>query len=449
MMLTPKGSLSDGRSRRPMGHRAGGQGQSKHVRAGALTLAWQIGFEVELMAPPGSSRFALASKVAQQAGGSVQRFFHPQSEPSLAPGLPAFENLTPGFAASAADGTPIAAFVDDLTLQAGLDRNAAPVPGWYRIVTDDARLLRLIMRHCHADAPLETVLDPMAALFGTATDETGGMIRVRDARGASVAIAAPLPGERDRPCEIVTPPIVRHHAERLAALLGAARAAGFEVPPESATHLHFDADRLCSARVVANLVKVLWAHGESLKLLFATNPRCVRLGPWPEALSRLVRSRRFADLPWQAAREALAGVGLTKYCDFNLVNLVNQDRQKHTFEVRILPTSLDAQPLVTAAAFFVALLEWCAEGVRPRRVPANLAALAREMHFDLRQIETSADEQGLHGSIMPTRLRRARRKGSSASAQCRTAFVRPKGRGETSAISGTRSNTSISNGTEP
>ena len=210
-----------------------------------MSLGWKIGFEIELQAPRGQSRMTLASTLAQAAGGSVRRFFHPQSEPSKAPGLPVFENVTPGFVAIDADGRPIASFVDDLTLQAGLDRTAAPVPGWYRIVTDDGRLLRLIMRHCDPDAPLANVLDPIAALFGVAPEHAaGGMVRIKDERGASVAIAAPLPGERDRPCEIVTPPIECHHDQRLGALLAAAAASGFEVPRESATHLHFDADRL-------------------------------------------------------------------------------------------------------------------------------------------------------------------------------------------------------------
>jgi hypothetical protein len=349
-----------------------------------MTPNWKIGFEVELMAPRGSSRLALASSIAQAAGGGVRRFFHPQSELSKARGLPLFENLTPGFAAFDAAGEPIAQFVDDITLQDGLDRTAPPLPGWYRIVTDDGRLLRLIASQCDPDAPLETVLDPLAALFGVrAAPGPGGMVRVGDERGVSVAIGAPLPGERERPCEIVTPPLDRDHAERLGALLAAAAAAGFTVPAESATHIHFDADKLRSARAVANLVTVLSLHGDALKQHFHTNPRCVRLGSWPKSLPRLVRSRGFTDLPWEEARAALAQLPLTKYCDFNLINFVHEDRRKHTFEVRILPTSLDPRPAMAAASFFAALLEWCIERPLGRRMPATLAALAAALNVDL------------------------------------------------------------------
>jgi hypothetical protein len=55
------------------------------------------------------------------------------------------------------------------------------------------------------------------------------------------------------------------------------------------------------------------------------------------------------------------GVGLTKYCDFNLLNLAAAERAKHTFEVRILPSSLEARSIIAAAELFAALLRWCTE----------------------------------------------------------------------------------------
>src|SRR5438046_853017 len=47
-----------------------------------MTSSWKKGFEIELMAPPGHSREDLARIVAGKKKGSVQRFFHPQAEPS-------------------------------------------------------------------------------------------------------------------------------------------------------------------------------------------------------------------------------------------------------------------------------------------------------------------------------------------------------------------------------
>jgi hypothetical protein len=327
-----------------------------------VTLTWTAGFEIELLAPRGHSRRDLAERVARLRGGTVRRFFHPQEEPSEVEGKPSFQNLTPGFEALDDAGRLIARFVDDMTLQAGLDANAAPLPGWYRIVTDDRRLLRLIMRQCDADASIDRVLVPIAGLFGTAPDvHPSGMVKVTDDRSASVAIAAPLPGERERTCEIVTPPLVDGPEAALESLLGEARAAGFTLPREGATHIHFDAAPLTSARAVVNLVNALSRHGEALKRLVGTNPHCIRLGRWPDRLLALVASPGFAALDWPAARRALTDAGLTKYCDFNLLNLATADRAKHTFEVRILPSSLDARPIIAAASLFAALLHWCAE----------------------------------------------------------------------------------------
>ena len=340
-------------------------------------LAWKIGFEIELLATPGRSRADLAERVARRTGGRVRRFFHPQSEPSKAPGLPVFENLTLGFEVVDAKGRRLAAFVDDLTLQADLDRYARPRPGWYRIVADDARLLQLVMIHCEAEAPLGAVLDPLAALFGvSAQPHPSGMVRIEDARGASVAIGAPLPGERERPCEIVTQPIERDHKGVIEALLADARAEGFLVPREGATHLHFDAAPLCDARVIARLVETLARHGEALKQVVGVNRNCVRLGAWPDGLISLVQTPSFQALAWPQARQALADVGLSKYCDFNLLNIAAANASKHTFEVRVLPAGLDAAPILEAAALFEAMLRWCVTSApAPSPAPGSLLDL--------------------------------------------------------------------------
>jgi hypothetical protein len=322
---------------------------------------WKKGFEIELMAPSGSSRRDLAERVARH-GGSVSPFFHPQSEPSAVPGQPIFENLTQGFEARDASGRRIAAFVDDLTLQAGLVRSALPKPGWYRIVADDRRLLGLVSRHCAADAPLSELLGPLAALFGTEPQHhPGEMVRVVDDRGSSIAIGAPLPGERERPCEIVTAPMEGDEEAVLTALLDDAIELGFSVPLEGATHIHFDATPLCSAPVLARLVDVLWEVGDELKTLVATTPRCVRLGRWNPALVELTRSEEFRAMDWPTARAALASVPLTKFCDFNLLNIAQENAAKHTFEVRILPVWLEPEPIMEAADLFEALLRWCCQ----------------------------------------------------------------------------------------
>ena len=342
-----------------------------------MTLQWKTGFEIELLAPRGQSRRDLALRVARLHRGAVRRFFHPQQEPSKVAGTPKFENLTPGFEALDGSGRPIARFVDDVTLQAGLDRNSAPLPGWYRIVTDDGRLLRLLIRHCDPDAPIDTVLSPIAELFGsTVYAHPSGMVKVSDDRDVSVAIAAPLPGERERACEIITPPLGDERDAALGLLLREARAAGCSVPLEGATHIHFDAEPLMSAGAIVNLVRVLSVHCDALKRLVGTNPNCIRLGKWPDTLHVLVASAGFAGLDWPAAQQALATVGLEKYCDFNLLNIATGNRAKHTFEVRVLPASLDLEPILDAAELFAAILRWCVErSGEARPIPNDLAGL--------------------------------------------------------------------------
>jgi hypothetical protein len=334
----------------------------------------KIGVEIELLAPRERNRRDLAEAIATQHRAKVRRFFHPQVEPSKAPDTPFFENLTLGFKVEDAQGNVLAQCVDDLTLQDNLDRRCRPRPNWYRIVSDDARLLRLAMLHMDAEEPLPEVLRPLAGLFGTTIQEgQGGMIRVADQTDAPIAIGATLPGERERPCELITPPIDTDHLNRIEALLEPAKSLGFLIPAEGAIHLHFDATPLCKASTLANLVRFLSVHSDALKRLMETNPRCRRLGGWPEDLFELVSSEGFVSLDWSDAREMLSQIKLTKYCDFNIRNFIHHVPDKHTFEVRILPVWMDAQKIVEAATLFASILHWAREdNGKLKPVPDNL-----------------------------------------------------------------------------
>ncbi|AMA08268.1 amidoligase family protein [Picosynechococcus sp. PCC 73109] len=359
-----------------------------------ITLDWKIGFEIELLAPSGSSRQDLAAAIATAQGGQVHRFFHPQSEPSKVPGKPVFHNLTLGFEIRDPQQRMIAQCVDDLTLQQDLKRQAKPQAGWYRIVSDDERLLRLIARQTEAKAPLETVMAPIGDLFGTVPEPgPGGMRRVNDQSGASVAIAAPLPGERERPCELITAPMETDHEHQLETLLSLARHLKFTAPVEGATHLHFEATPLQSAPAIANLVNLLWRYGDILKTLMGTNPHCRRLGPWPETLFTTVNQPEFRQLPWPAVQQQLHRLKLTKYCDFNLVNCINALPHKNTIEVRILPVWLETTPILQAASLFTAVLHLAAQGeaIAPgppeKYTRANVQALLQQLQLDTEQID--------------------------------------------------------------
>lgn len=344
------------------------------------TLSWKIGVEIELLAPIGRSRYNLALALAEQSGGTVRRFFHPQSEPSKVEGAPVFENLTLGFKVTDTEGQLLAQCVDDLTLQQDLQRNRASQAGWYRIVSDDSRFLRLIMQQANAEDACHNVLKPIADLFdSTLAVNPDGMTRLSDDRGFSIAIATPLPGERERPCELITPPIAENHLERLQTLLSAAKHLEFYAPIEGATHIHFDAARLCCAPVIANLVKLLWVHGAALRQLVGANPQCTRLGDWPETLHDLAQSPNFVTLPWEEARACLGELALSKYCDFNLKNLIDETLDKHTFEIRIFPVWLDAKSIVDAAGLFEAILYWAIQADQSDALPVDIHSLLEQL----------------------------------------------------------------------
>ena len=342
-----------------------------------VDLNWKVGFEIELMAPPGVSRQDIAYKVAERGGGSATRIFHPESEHSKVPGTPVFENLTLGYRVDDAAGNWVASFVDDLTLQADCNRGAAPKPGWYRIVSDDRRLLRLAARHCDAEAPLETVLEPFAELFGVTPEaQPGGMVRVSDEYATSLAIGAPLPGERERPCEIVSAPIESEHKARIDALLDEPKALGFTIPKEGATHIHFDAGPLKNARFLTRFAIISRRFGADLRRMVETNPACVRLGDWSSEVHDCIAQPGFNELLWEEAKLALVAAQPSKYVDYNIANMVGDVPGKPTFEVRTLPSTLDSGEIITAARLFEALLRFANES--SEEVPENLPDLLRQ-----------------------------------------------------------------------
>jgi putative amidoligase enzyme len=327
-------------------------------------LRRRIGFEIELMAPPGVSRRTLATDLAARCGGRVRPVWHHDSEPSLVPGLGRFLHLTQGFEVLRADGTPLATLVDDITLLAGLDPRAAAPAGWFRVLSDDQRLLHLIAAHSDPGGGLDTALDAAAKLWGTGVQRFGEILRLDDPSGATIALAAPQPGERDRPCEIVTPPLAVDHRAALDELLGPARELGFTVPVEAAVHLHFDGGPFRGPQQLANLVRLFAHWREPLRELLRTNPACRRLAPLPAPL--VAAADRPAPVP-DELRAAAAEGELTKFFDVNLTQLLTDTPIRDTVEIRILPGGADADPIIHQAALVELLLDRCAD---PEPFPA-------------------------------------------------------------------------------
>jgi hypothetical protein len=328
-------------------------------------LRRRIGFEIELMAPPGHSRRSLANEIADRAGGRVRPVWHRDSEPSLVPGLGRFLHLTQGFEVTRADGTPICSLVDDITLLDGLEPRTPPLPGWYRILSDDDRLLSLIEARTDPGSPLEEVLAPIAPLWDSELENIGGIIRLDDLGGRTIALVAPQGAERERPCEIVTPPLATGHHEALEELLGPARDLGFTVPNEAAVHLHVDGGPFHAPRALANLVLLFATWREPLRELMRTNPACRRLAPLPE---QLVAAASAPAPGLDELRKAASEGELTKYFDVNLTQVLEDHPPlRDTVEVRILPGAIRADEIVNRAALIELLLDRCEE---PEPFPA-------------------------------------------------------------------------------
>ncbi|OII23599.1 amidoligase family protein [Frigoribacterium sp. MCBA15_019] len=388
------------------------------------TLHSRIGFEIELLAPPGSSRRTLADRLASDHDGQVTRIFHTDSEPSLVPGMGHFWHLTPGYVVSDSRGGPLAELVDDVTLVDDLRRDheearvgssmdtrpadaVPPDDRSYRVLSDDPRLLRLVARHSSPDTPFDRALDDVAVLFGSTVETIGAVRRLRDGAGSSIALASALAAGRERPCEIVTPPLVADHEAALEHLLAPARELGFAVPVEAAVHLHLDGAPFRSVAAFSNLVRLFsWWH-EPLRTVLGTNPACTRLAPLPSALVELVgradpRGAGRAD-DWSRLQAAAAGTGLTKYADVNLTALVTERPVRDTIEVRILPGTLDAADLTRRAGLVERLLARCLEA---EPVPRPKSTDARGAAAELLDLARAADPAGLVLSAEATARRR-------------------------------------------
>ena len=322
------------------------------------TLTLRIGFEVELLAPAGSDRQVLADALAARRGGRVRRSFHTDSEPSAVPGVGVFRHLSPAFDVVDGAGAQVARLVDDITIVSDLAGTTTRPGhrGWYRVLCDEPRLLRLIERSADPDATLPDVLAPVAELFGTRVELMRGAARVNDTTGATIAVVMALPAGRERPCEVVTPPIAEDHGKVLDELLGPARDLGFTVPAEAAVHLHLDGAPFRRTAAFANLVRLFGHWREPLWEALGTNEACRRLAPLPAELLQLVERD---GQSWNELSAAVREIGLTKYADVNLTQLVAPRPVRDTVEVRILPGALEASDIVERAALVERLVLRC------------------------------------------------------------------------------------------
>jgi hypothetical protein len=319
--------------------------------------------------------------------------WHHDSEPAAVLRLGGrFLHLTQGFEVVRDSGDLLCTLVDDVTIVADLDPSAAAPPGWHRLLTDDSRLLQLLARLSDPGGPLDTALDGVASLWGERVERLGNVWRL-DAAGATIALATPSGGERERPCEIVTPPLVADHEVALEELFGAARVLGFTVPQEAAVHLHLDGGPFREPHALANVVRLFAHWREPLRHLFGTNCRCRRLAALPDELVAVADGAP----TWDELREAATRGRLTKFFDVNLTQLLRDDPLRDTLEIRILPGSLAAGEVIERATLVETLLDRCCDPTPFPAPPATFEAAIRQ----LRRLAVGKGDPSSSGALVP------------------------------------------------
>jgi hypothetical protein len=83
-------------------------------------------------------------------------------------------------------------------------------------------------------------------------------------------------------------------------------------------------------------------------------------------LLTVLQSADWDTLSWSQAQARLSQLPLTKYCDFNLKNVITANPLVHTFEVRVFPVWLTPEPLLAAIALMQRVIE---RAIAPQPVP--------------------------------------------------------------------------------
>lgn len=305
-----------------------------------MSASGLVGLELELLAPRGKGRRALAEAVARSAGGRVQFGLKYTSPGPLADGRPRCE-LGCAYRVARA-GKALGTLVDDPSLalpRGGTDRRES-----WAGETDDVRLALLAESVCWASAgDARQVYAPLAQLFDGAVERApAGGFAVVDAVGHPLVRGGAGGGGRARACEVVLPPLAP--AELRAAVerwLAPTRRLGFSIPREGALHAHFDAAPFRKTPRLRRLILAWAKERDAWWRALAPNPGCVRLGPPPPKVVRVAKEADDA-LPFPTFAAALLLAGAHKACDLNLLGVLEQRPRHPTLEVRCLPMSLDA-----------------------------------------------------------------------------------------------------------
>lgn len=251
--------------------------------------------------------------------------------------------------------------------RAALER-AAPLLGWRVHGPESGAPFALALHQACAEIlQLGRSVDPWVAVG------EGGRV-------AAVASFEQL--GRERVAEVVTAPLPLGAVGRsIREVYAAVAAVGAQIGRESGTHVHFDGAPFRSPAALARVLNVLDAWREPTWTLLGW-PGSRLTGPIGPPVVYLANRCAENGASWDELRSRLADYGVTKFCDLNVANLVDEHPRKPTFELRILP--VDAEPSLmvrrTQLSIEIVLGALRATGpiAHPGRQPATRAA-AREM----------------------------------------------------------------------
>lgn len=167
----------------------------------------------------------------------------------------------------------------------------------------------------------------------------------------------------ERVAELVTRPLLRADLPWLESVVARLAAIdGCVVPESGALHVHLDGRAFCSAEVLARLVRTWLARETELRELAGTTAAMRRAGPLPEALAPALEALARCGATWDQARAELARHVTSRSFGLNLYNLVENDPQKLTVELKIARGSLDPARVIAIRELAVALAQFVLEG---------------------------------------------------------------------------------------
>lgn len=309
-----------------------------------------MGLELELLAAPSQSRVTFARALARRVKGRVEFGFKYWSEGTLPDGRPLCR-LSLATRVLERDGRVLATLVDDNTLHGGLP----PSPRARTLhATDELRLALLVERLGWSARPAQR-LGWVKTLFG-GFEEDGTL---HDAWGHPLVVTMEEPVAHHQVCEVVTRPLdgPGERAATVHLVLDVAAATGCTVPGTAALHAHYDAAPWRSVRALSRLILAHASQRERWWRALAPNPRCLKLGPFPDDAIKVARARR--RVPFRTFAAALQLAGVSKACDLNVLGVIEPHPRQRTLEVRCLPMSLDPVAVLGALDAAEALLAPC------------------------------------------------------------------------------------------